>query len=300
MNLRPSSLRLAALATLALAAAGCLRLDMFLFNGSAAPMDADLLERAELIPVELREEFFLDAEDGTKVNAWLARHRPGEGVGRAVLYCHGNKRNIDEYALRVQELWKLGYEVLVFDYRGYGKTPGKTTEAGAYQDGRAARAFLETRFPPEHVALYGFSLGAAVCTRLAADSAAPALVLEAPFASVKSMANGSVGLEAPGAWFADSVMDNVATIPAHRGDLLVMHGTRDDFVKPEYGAEIERVARATARSTRLWLVEGARHSTVPCNDHLGEAPVSGCAGGFSDAWRGELTGVLDRALGVER
>lgn len=300
----PASLFAFTVACVLVLGAGCMRLDVFLFNGSPAPDDLDLMAATE-IPTELREELFLEAEDGTEVNAYFLKHAPGDGTDEArhdtaLLYCHGNKLHIQEYALRAQELWKLGYTVLIFDYRGYGKTKGTTTEEGTYRDGRAARAYLESEFDPARIGLYGYSLGTAVCTRLATEKPAPALALEAPFGSVKAMANGSLGLEAPGDWFADSTMDTLSRITGHEGALLVMHGTQDDFVKPEYGQAIHEAADGHASERSLWLVEGAVHSTVPCNEHEGERPQGGCAGGFSDEYLSKVTDLFDAALGVER
>lgn len=294
-----------AFACLLILGSGCMRLDMFLFNGKPAPDDLDLMEAATEIPEELREELFIEAEDGTEVNAYFLRHEAGDGTDEArhdtaILYCHGNKLHIQEYALRVQELWKLGYTVLIFDYRGYGKTKGKTTEEGAYMDARAARAFLETEIDPARIGLYGYSLGTAVCTKLASEEPAPALALEAPFGSVKAMANGSLGLEAPGDWFADSTMNTLERITDHEGALLVMHGTQDDFVKPDYGQAIYEASEAHASSRELWLVDGATHSNVPCNPHDGVPPQGGCSGGFSDEYLSRVSTLFDAALGVER
>ncbi|HET6344857.1 MAG TPA: alpha/beta hydrolase, partial [Myxococcota bacterium] len=125
-----------------LACTACMRLDSFLYVPTRAEPGADLLARATDVPRTLREEVATDivAADDTVVNAYILKHTPGDGTpasrhGQAVLYCHGNSKNIDHFALRVQALWRQGYTVLIFDYRGYGKTPGKPTEAGTYEDG---------------------------------------------------------------------------------------------------------------------------------------------------------------------
>lgn len=301
----PTRPLLALMAGILVLGTGCMRLDVFLFNGLPVDDDVNLMEAATQIPEELREEVFIQAEDGTEVNAYMLRHEPGDGTPEfrhhtAILYCHGNKWNIQEYALRVQELWKLGYSVLIFDYRGYGKTRGTTTEAGATMDARAARAFLEEAegFDQENIALYGFSLGSAICTNLAMERAAPALALEAPFGSVKGMANGSLGLEAPVGWFADSVMETITRVTHHKGALLVMHGTRDTFVKPDFGQAIYEAAEGHASSRELWMVEGATHGTVPCAEFSGPAPQSGCPGGFSEEYGPLLTAFFDDAFGL--
>lgn len=293
---------------LALALTGCMRLDVFLFNGQPAEPDENLMERATGIPSDLVAEIDgIVTADGVAVNAYLAFHREDDGTPRhrhgiGLLYCHGNARNIDEYAPRVELLWELGYTVLIFDYPGYGKMPGPSSEEGSYAAARAARSWLESRedlqLSAERVGLYGWSLGAAVCARLAAEEPARALALETPFASVKLLANGSAGVEAPGEWFADSTMDNLATIPAHEGALLVMAGGSDTFVKPAFGRMVHEAAEGHANPNLYWEVPGARHGTVPCVGHAPAEDRNRCEGGWSEEYRQRVTAFFDAAFGA--
>ena len=289
---------------LALVLTGCLRLDVFVFRPKPAPEGAGDLMATSRIPADLRQELVdeIVSEDGVKVSAWMLSHRPDDGTpaerhGRALLYCHGNNTHIGTTVPRLDALWELGYSVLVFDARGFGKTELPSTgqtEEGVYADARAARAYLETLHVPERIALYGRSLGSAICLRLATEKAA-ALVLESPIAALQTIIDDSVAIDTPADWYVDSSMDNPATAEAFEGALLVMHGTEDDYVRPEYGEAIhDRATKASSRE--LWLVPGATHGTVPCVDHSVSRPDNDCEGGFSDDWKSRTTGFLDAHL----
>jgi fermentation-respiration switch protein FrsA (DUF1100 family) len=291
-----------------LACTACMRLDSFLYVPTRAQPGDDLLARATDVPKSLQDEVATDivADDGTVVNAYILKHAPGDGTpasrhGQAVLYCHGNAKNIDHFARRVQALWSQGYTVLIFDYRGYGKTPGTPTEAGTYEDGRAARRYFGQRVDlgvaPERTVLYGYSLGAAICTQLAVETPAPGLILEAPFASVEELITDNADADLPATWFADAAYDNRDKISGHGGGLLVMHGSHDDYLQPRYGEEISLAAEDHAEPNHLWIVEGATHSTVPCAvRHRTEADGQCVGGQMAADYLDRVTGFIDTVM----
>jgi hypothetical protein len=284
----------------ALALAGCLRLDVFLFQGEPVADDVNLMANAPEIPADLLQELRgpVVAADGTVVDAYYAAHRADDGTPVArhatgILYCHGNAANIGHYAPRVQALWRLGWSVLVFDYPGYGKTKGTTTEDGVYAATRAAYDWLKARPGLQKVDVYGWSLGSAAAAQLAVEKAPPLLALESPFRSVAGLADDSAAVEAPGEWFADAVMDTVGKIPRFTGGLLVLHGKADTFVRPANGQAVYDAALGHANPAWLDLVDGATHSTVPCVSHDDPAVPGGCNGGFTAAYEQTVGDFFD-------
>lgn len=117
------------------------------------------------------EEVHFIASDGTKLHGWYAPHEKPTAV---ILFCHGNAGNITHRIDILRALHnRVGAAVLMFDYRGYGRSEGKPDEPGVLTDARAARAWLAERagVTQEQIVLMGESLGGAVAVDLAADGA---------------------------------------------------------------------------------------------------------------------------------
>lgn len=285
----------------------CQSLDPFMYAPMPVSAEIDLMAAATQIPKHLRQELRDDivAEDGTVVNAWYLSHEPNDGTPQAhhttsIFYCHGNTRNISLFSLRVQALWQAGYNVFIFDYRGYGKTPGTPTEAGLYQDARAARMWLQNHHgatsSSDRIALYGYSLGTAICTQMAIETQPEVLILEAPFASVQKLVRDDLALDVPHAWLTQAAYDTVGKIQDFTGSLLVLHGTDDTYLRAEYSNMI--VQNATqARSHKLVLFPDADHDTVPCTYPAdSSAELGGCAGGFSAIYLQHVQNTIDAVI----
>jgi fermentation-respiration switch protein FrsA (DUF1100 family) len=173
------------------------------------------------------------AEDGVKLHGWLI---PGRRP-TTLLYSHGNGGNISDRLSIARILSdQLGVGLFMYDYRGYGRSEGTPSEAGLVRDAIAAReAVLHEGVAPEHLVYYGRSLGAAVTVELALAHPPRAVVLEAPFASVRAMANTVI----PGAGFLFSTRwDTLAGISRLRAPLLVLHGDADEVVPYAQGRAV--------------------------------------------------------------
>jgi fermentation-respiration switch protein FrsA (DUF1100 family) len=203
------------------------------------------------------EETFLAAEDGVKVHAWLL---PAAGARHVVLLCHGNAGNISHRLDRALELQKrLGVSVLLFDYRGYGRSEGSPDEEGTYRDARAAyRYATESKsVPPRDLVLFGESLGAAVAAQLALERPAGALVLESAFTSIPDMARAAYPFLPPVGPLIRTRYETVAKVPRLGLPLLVMHGERDDIVPIAQG---RRVFEAAGGRKTFFAIPGAGHN----------------------------------------
>jgi fermentation-respiration switch protein FrsA (DUF1100 family) len=198
------------------------------------------------------EDVLVDTADGVRIHGW---HLPGPGRG-ALLYCHGNAGNISHRITRLRALHdRLGLAILIFDYRGYGRSAGVPGEAGTYADARAMRGWLRARGAGP-VVYFGESLGAAVAVQLAADEPPAALVLEAPFASVQAMANATL----PGAgWLFRTRYDALGTVGRVRAPVLVLHGEADEVVPYRQG---RAVFDAAAQPKAFASIPGGRHNDL--------------------------------------
>jgi hypothetical protein len=199
------------------------------------------------------EDVNLAAADGTRLHGWFV---PGSRAA-TLLWCHGNAGNISHRLDNLAEIHRrLGLGVLLFDYRGYGRSEGVPSEAGLYADARAFRAWLRTRpgAEGEPVIYFGRSLGAAVAAVLAEEEPPTALILETPFTSVQAMANQTL----PGAGYLFRTrFDTLARIPRIAVPLLVLHGDADEVVPFRHG---EAVFAAAAEPKTFVRIPRARHN----------------------------------------
>lgn len=129
----------------------------------------------------------LTTTDGIKLNGWFV---PVKQPRATVLFFHGNAGNISHRLDTLELLHKLGLAVFIFDYRGYGKSAGKPTEAGLYRDAEAAWEYLTVirGIPAHEILLFGRSLGGAIAAYLANRHVAMGLVLESTFTSIPELA----------------------------------------------------------------------------------------------------------------
>ena len=199
------------------------------------------------------EDLDLRAEDGVRLRGWRLRG----GGRRALLYFHGNAGNVGDRLDRARILVeRLGLDVFLVDYRGYGLSEGEPSENGLYRDARAVRlAAAERGFPPEEVVLFGESLGSAVAIDLAAEAACAGVVLETPFLSIAEMARVHYPF-VPG-FLIRSRYDNAAKISRVAAPKLFLVAERDEVAPPEQGRKLFELAPPPKT---LYVIAGAGHN----------------------------------------
>jgi fermentation-respiration switch protein FrsA (DUF1100 family) len=134
---------------------------------------------------------------------------------------------------------RLNASVLVFDYRGYGKSEGTPSEAGLLADARAARRWLAARtgVAERDIVVVGKSLGGGVAVDLAAKDGARALILESTFPSLPEVAAHHVPW-LPTHWLMNTRLNSVAQIGNYHGPLLQSHGDADRTIPYEMGRKL--------------------------------------------------------------
>lgn len=203
----------------------------------------------------MRDETIRTA-DGLALTSWYAPAKPGH---RTIVYFHGNAGTLGDRHERVLAYLERGFGVLLVGYRGYGGNPGKPTEAGLYDDGRAHLDWLASQgLLPHDLVLYGESLGSAVATQLATERKAAALVLEAPFASVLLSARARYPLFAFD-WVIKDKFANVDKIGKVTMPLFVIHGALDRVTPQRFGRMV--FARAREPKAASWP-SGAGHNDL--------------------------------------
>ncbi|MCY4638241.1 MAG: alpha/beta hydrolase [Acidobacteria bacterium] len=216
------------------------------------------------------EELSITAADGVTLHGWWI-----EGPGdRVLIWYHGNAGNIGDRLHNAR--WfvdRLGVDVVLVDYRGYGRSRGTPDEDGVYLDGLAIYDAVAARsVRAEDIVLFGRSLGGAVAIETALRRPAGALVLESVFRSVPALAREHY-------WFVPSAvirtrMDNESKLRRVRTPTLVLHGDRDGIVPLAHGRRLFELA---ARPARLHVIAGAGHNDTYL---VGGEPYAGAWAAF--------------------
>ncbi len=201
----------------------------------------------------------LEAEDvqiasgpGVRLHAWFF---PRAQPLASMLFCHGNAGNISHRLDNVVRLLRAGFQVLLFDYRGYGQSSGLPSEKGLYEDATAAWAVLLERADASRPRIiFGRSLGGAVAVDLAARVDADGLIIESTFTSIRSLTRGFLPLPLPD---LPVKYDSLSKIGAINTPLLVVHGERDELVP---FADGQALYEAAGEDKSWYPIPGAYHN----------------------------------------
>jgi hypothetical protein len=182
----------------------------------------------------------------------------------AVICAHGNAEVIDRWVEEARRYQALGFHVLLPEYRGYGRSAGRPSEAAIaedfprFHDGLAARPEVDR----ERIVYHGRSLGVAAVLALAVARPPRALILQSGFTSVTDMARGYL---LPRAMVRDP-FDNLAALRATTAPVLILHGERDTIVPPEHARALAAAAGPRAR----FVTMDCDHNDCPPADELDE------------------------------
>jgi len=223
------------------------------------------------------DSLMLSTEDGEKIHAWWVPAAESRG---AVLFLHGNAGNIASRIGYVRMFHRLGYSVLMVDYRGYGMSTGTPSESGTYRDAQAAWRHLrvERALPAARIAVLGESLGGGVATWLAAQQKPGALILLSTFTSIPDLAAELYPFLAV-RWLSRIRYDSLALLKAGLTTaILVAHSPDDEIVPFAHGKRLYEAAS----EPRQFLELAGSHN---------EAALYSRA-----AWENHIKSFLDKVL----
>jgi hypothetical protein len=182
-----------------------------------------------------------------------------------LLVCHGNAGNISHRVELSRVMLRTGASVMVFDYRGYGRSEGTSSEEGTYLDAKAAYHWLRQQgFAPKNIILFGESLGGGVASELALREQVGGLVLQSTFTSI-----ADVGSELfpwlPVRWINTIKYDTLKKLPRLKLPLLVMHSRHDEMIRFRHA---EKNFAAANEPKMLWETSGRHDYTLPADREL--------------------------------
>lgn len=172
------------------------------------------------------EEVWLDGADGARLHGLYFKVPRPRG---AVLYFHGNTGSLRRWGKRASRFTALGYDVLMPDYRGYGKSRGALSEAALHEDAARWHAWLTERTAECDIVLYGRSLGTGIAVPLAARTTPRALVLESPYANFTDVAKHYLAI-LPYRWLLRYYFRSDKAMRRVHCPVYIFHGKRDPIV----------------------------------------------------------------------
>ncbi|KAM9902480.1 hypothetical protein OXX69_008307 [Metschnikowia pulcherrima] len=217
------------------------------------------------------EELYLDTEDGVSLQCYVLRHDAASPsyTNKTVLILSPNAGNIG-HALQIVAIFykSFGYNVLIYSYRGYGKSSGKPSEAGLKLDAKRILDYVtkeDTQLSQSSLVLYGRSLGGAVAIYIAATypSAVSGVILENTFLSIPKTVPHIFPMLRYFAVFVNQVWDSERLVPSipESIPLLLLSARNDEIVPPEHMDRIHQLSRASLKSM-IKFENSAHNDTV--------------------------------------
>jgi fermentation-respiration switch protein FrsA (DUF1100 family) len=191
------------------------------------------------------ETINIETTDGVRLSGWFVPHDKARGV---VLFCHGNAGNISHRLESLQVFHRLGLDVFIFDYRGYGQSQGSPTERGTYEDVRAAWKYLtqERNLLSGRIILFGRSIGGAIASNLAREHTPGAVILESTFTSMPDLAADIYRLPLVRRFtrFNYNTEEYIQEVDC---PILIIHSRDDDIIPFSHGRRLSEMAAEPKR-----------------------------------------------------
>ena len=208
------------------------------------------------------EDVRINTSDGLSLHGWYI---PGPNK-LTLVWFHGNSGNISTRLDSIGDVRKnLGYNIFIFDYRGYGLSSGDTSEEGTYSDSDAVMSYLLSSkdLEPSQTVLWGHSLGCAIATKVATKYPIRTLILQSGFTSIPAMSSHKYPF-LPGIGLLTRILfktkyDILSKLGSVQVPILVIHGDQDSVVPHFMGETIFSHARSPKR---FYSVKGAGHNDI--------------------------------------
>lgn len=202
------------------------------------------------------EEIFLEAKGNARLNALHFKASDPKGI---IVYYHGNAGDLSRWGSIVEDFTKLNWDVLVMDYRTYGKSTGELTEKLLYDDAQLFYDFAKERFSEKDIVVYGRSLGCAMATKVAANTSPQQLILETPFYNLEDMAKRRFPF-LPAKMLLEYGFENNTNITEVGCPITILQGTEDSVVPYESAFQLYQLIQG--KKSKFVVIEGGEHNDL--------------------------------------
>lgn len=201
------------------------------------------------------EELFLKTDEEAVINAIHFKVKKPKGV---ILYFHGNAGDLSRWGNITEYFVDKDYDVLVMDYRTYGKSTGKLSEDAFYKDAQFCYDYLLKQYSEEDISLYGRSLGTGIASYLASKNNPKQLVLETPYYSILDVAKSRFPVF-PVKRLLMYQFPTFKYLPKINNSVTILHGTDDSLVPYSSGKKLDELA---LKNVNFVTIKGGGHNNL--------------------------------------
>ncbi len=202
------------------------------------------------------QEYFFDVAPGVRINGLHFFRENAKGL---VLYFHGNSRSIKGWAKYARDFYRFDYDVVLVDYRGFGKSTGKRSESDMLSDMQFVYDRMKEKYGEDHLIVYGRSLGSGFAAKLAADNQPRYLILDAPYLNFIKVIERFLPM-LPVRWVLRFHLRTDRWLRKVRCHTYILHGTKDRLIPISHS---EALLRINSDRITLIRIEGGGHNNLP-------------------------------------
>ena len=201
------------------------------------------------------EEINFDVATGVRINGLHFFRNETKGI---ILYFHGNSRSIKGWAKYARDFYRYDYDVVLVDYRGFGKSTGKRGEEDMLQDMQFVYKSLAAKYGEENLIVYGRSLGSGFAAKLAADNHPRYLILDAPYYNFKRVVERFLPF-LPLQLVLRYHLRTDRWIPKIKCHIYIIHGTKDWLIPIKHSEALQKIS---PRKITLIRIHGGGHNNL--------------------------------------
>jgi len=202
------------------------------------------------------EELFFDIGPGVRINGLHFICKNPHGL---LLYFHGNTRSIKGWAKYAYDFYRYNYDVVLVDYRGFGKSTGKRSEQDMLNDMQFVYKTLAEKYAEQHFIVYGRSLGSGFATKIASDNNPRYLILDAPYLSFTKVIERFLPI-LPVRFLLRYHLRTDRWITKVKCHTYILHGTKDRLIPI---SNSEKLQKLNPKKITLIRIVGGGHNNLP-------------------------------------
>ncbi len=202
------------------------------------------------------EELYFNTDNNAVINALHFKAENPKGV---ILYFHGNAGDLSRWGIITEFFVKKQYDVLVMDYRTFGKSTGKLSEAALYNDSEYCYNYLKEYYSENDITIYGRSLGTGIATYIASKNKPKQLILETPYHSITDVAKSKFPIF-PVKYIVKYKLPSYQFITQVECPIFIFHGTNDEVIPYKSAQNLFNIAPMS--QTTFTTIEGGHHGDL--------------------------------------